>query len=88
VQPYAAQGQPGAWPTPLSTGISPTLQSELPKLNPEIEAKVQGRLDQQQRALTPDEIAKLSPADRLDYSPRFDQSKMPPNRYDGPRPRR
>jgi hypothetical protein len=41
-------------------------------------AVVNGWLDQQQRALSPDEIAKLSPADRLDYTrTRSQQTQMP-----------
>jgi hypothetical protein len=41
-------------------------------------AVVDGWLKQQERTnLTGDEIAKLSPAERLDYVRRFDQSKMP-----------
>jgi hypothetical protein len=31
---------------------------------------------------TQEEIAKMSPAEKLDYSRQFDQSKMPPNPYD------
>jgi hypothetical protein len=40
IQPDVGQGQPGAKPTPLQTGISTTLQAEMPKMNPEIAAKV------------------------------------------------
>jgi hypothetical protein len=32
---------------------------------------------QENRQLSAEEIAKLSPAERLDYSRRFDQTKMP-----------
>ncbi|CCE06451.1 hypothetical protein BRAS3843_1730020 [Bradyrhizobium sp. STM 3843] len=40
--------------------------------------KVQSWLDSQQRALTPDEIANLSPADRLEYTrARSQQTSMP-----------
>ncbi|WP_316228633.1 hypothetical protein [Bradyrhizobium sp. SZCCHNR1045] len=39
-QPYPAQGQPGTKPTPLQTGASSTLKSDLAKLQPEIKAKV------------------------------------------------
>lgn len=38
---------------------------------------VQGWIDSQQRQLTAEEIAKLSPGERLDYARRFDQTKMP-----------
>jgi hypothetical protein len=41
-------------------------------------AVVDGWLKQQQRTnLSAEEIAKLSPAERIDYCRRFDQSKMP-----------
>jgi len=39
---------------------------------------VQDWLDADGRGvLPPEQLAKLSPADRLDYARRFDQSKMP-----------
>jgi hypothetical protein len=34
--------------------------------------------EQETRRLSVDEIAKLTPAQRLDYCRRFDQTKMPP----------
>ncbi|WP_315729134.1 hypothetical protein [Bradyrhizobium sp. SZCCHNS2015] len=40
VQPNPAQGHPGAQPTPLATGATPTLRRELPKLQPGARQKV------------------------------------------------
>jgi hypothetical protein len=41
-------------------------------------ADVRGWLDDVQGArATPEQIAKMSPAQRLDYARRFDQSRMP-----------
>lgn len=40
-------------------------------------AVVQAYLDSQQGPLSAEAYAKLSPAEKLDYSRRFDQSKMP-----------
>jgi hypothetical protein len=49
---------------------------------PEIQraaGQVQGWLDQQNPTLrSPEEIARMSPAQRLDYARLWDQTKMPP----------
>jgi hypothetical protein len=45
--------------------------------------KVQAWLDQQTATpKTREEIDKMTPAQKLDYARRFDQSKMPPNPHD------
>jgi hypothetical protein len=44
---------------------------------------VQAWIDQGQgQPLSAEQVAKLTPAQRIDYCRGFDQSKMPPNPYD------
>jgi hypothetical protein len=57
-----------------------TMYDRYPPLSVELSAKrVQQWLDQQERTpKSPEEIAKMSPAEKIEYCRRFDQTKMPP----------
>jgi len=56
-----------------------TMYDKYPPLSVELSAKrVQQWLDEQERTpKSAEEIARMSPAERIDYCRRFDQSKMP-----------